>query len=396
MYSRTASAASRWARRTRATPTGSSRPTSHDARLPQSHVADVRRRARARRHLRADGGRNRPRLRRPPTRQFRLRAAHDGRRLRARLRRTVGAPELAFDPLLLRCGAGAVGADGPSRVPAAAHALAGGDARGDVRRSLRPPERRAHRLRPARQDSRPVRGAPGALGHPRRLRSQDRDHRHRDRRRLPRPAPAPAHADAGRAPHARGRNGLRDGADARRPGEPGDRRRGPDLWAARGGRGRDAQRPTDSDHEHVRPVGDDLRTHGRRARRPQSADPRHTRRFLDRLRVRAPRRDPADEPEPVPAKLHLRGRHRRPAREAEWALHPRGCSGGARVTVARRIPELLAPAILVLATALLSFAVSSYLQAYFLDTLVKVAIVVALYVFIGNSGVLSFGTISFV
>ncbi len=63
---------------------------------------------------------------------------------------------------------------------------------------------------------------------------------------------------------------------------------------------------------------------------------------------------------------------------------------------ARRLPELLAPALLVLATALLSFEVSSYLQAYFLDTLIKVSIVVALYVFIGNSGVLSFGTISFV
>ena len=35
-------------------------------------------------------------------------------------------------------------------------------------------------------------------------------------------------------------------------------------------------------------------------------------------------------------------------------------------------------------------------QAYFTDALVKVAIVVALYVFIGNSGVLSFGHISFV
>ena len=63
---------------------------------------------------------------------------------------------------------------------------------------------------------------------------------------------------------------------------------------------------------------------------------------------------------------------------------------------ARRIPELLAPALLILATAWLGLEVSTYLQAYFLDTLVKVAIVVALYVFIGNSGVLSFGTISFV
>jgi len=65
------------------------------------------------------------------------------------------------------------------------------------------------------------------------------------------------------------------------------------------------------------------------------------------------------------------------------------------VTV-RRLPELLGPAALVLATALLGLAVSVSLQNYFLDTLVKVSIVVALYVFIGNSGVLSFGHIAFV
>jgi len=62
----------------------------------------------------------------------------------------------------------------------------------------------------------------------------------------------------------------------------------------------------------------------------------------------------------------------------------------------RKVPELVAPAALVLATALLGLVVSSALQTYFLDTLLKVAIVVALYVFIGNSGVLSFGHISFV
>jgi len=66
------------------------------------------------------------------------------------------------------------------------------------------------------------------------------------------------------------------------------------------------------------------------------------------------------------------------------------------MSLARRLPEVLVPALLVLATALLGLAVSSYLQAYFLDALIKVAIVVGLYVFIGNSGVLSFGQISFV
>jgi branched-chain amino acid transport system permease protein len=62
----------------------------------------------------------------------------------------------------------------------------------------------------------------------------------------------------------------------------------------------------------------------------------------------------------------------------------------------RRLPELLVPALLVLGTALLGLEVSSYLETYFLDTLVKVAIVVALYVFVGNSGVVSFGHIAFV
>ena len=62
----------------------------------------------------------------------------------------------------------------------------------------------------------------------------------------------------------------------------------------------------------------------------------------------------------------------------------------------RRLPELLGPALLVLAAALLGLGVSASLQTYFLDTLVKVSIVVALYLFIGNSGVLSFGHVAFV
>jgi hypothetical protein len=45
--------------------------------------------------------------------------------------------------------------------------------------------------------------------------------------------------------------------------------------------------------------------------------------------------------------------------------------------------ELLAPAVLVGGAALLGLAVSSSTEIYFVDTLVKVAIVVALYLFIG-------------
>src|SRR5262249_38706853 len=114
----------------------------------------------------------------------------------------------------------------------------------------------------------------------------------------------------------------------------------------------------------------------------------------DRLRERHPRRRAADEPEPVPADVSLRSRDPRPARAPERALHPsRDVGRGATV---RRLPELLAPSALVVATALIGLAVSVSLQTYFLDTLLKVSIVVALYVFIGNSGVLSFGHISFV
>ena len=58
--------------------------------------------------------------------------------------------------------------------------------------------------------------------------------------------------------------------------------------------------------------------------------------------------------------------------------------------------QLLGPAVLVVGTALVGTAVSLSTQTYFVDALVNVAIVVALYVFIGNSGVLSFGHISFV
>jgi branched-chain amino acid transport system permease protein len=58
--------------------------------------------------------------------------------------------------------------------------------------------------------------------------------------------------------------------------------------------------------------------------------------------------------------------------------------------------QLLAPSVLVVAVGIGSTFVSSTREIYFLNALVSVAIVVAIYVFIGNSGVLSFGQISFV
>ena len=58
--------------------------------------------------------------------------------------------------------------------------------------------------------------------------------------------------------------------------------------------------------------------------------------------------------------------------------------------------QLLAPVSLVILVAFVGTVVSSSTETYVVIALVNVAIVVALYVFIGNSGVLSFGHISFV
>ena len=58
--------------------------------------------------------------------------------------------------------------------------------------------------------------------------------------------------------------------------------------------------------------------------------------------------------------------------------------------------ELAGPVLLVIAVGLLSTTASAANEIYFLNALVAVAIVVAIYVFVGVSGVLSFGQISFV
>ena len=58
--------------------------------------------------------------------------------------------------------------------------------------------------------------------------------------------------------------------------------------------------------------------------------------------------------------------------------------------------QLLAPIALVGIAALVGTIVSTSTETYVINALVNVAIVVALYAFIGNSGVLSFGHISFV
>jgi branched-chain amino acid transport system permease protein len=59
-------------------------------------------------------------------------------------------------------------------------------------------------------------------------------------------------------------------------------------------------------------------------------------------------------------------------------------------------PVVLAPALLVVVTAVVGAFVSRSSEIYFINALIAVCVVVALYVFVGNSGVLSFGHVSFV
>jgi branched-chain amino acid transport system permease protein len=61
----------------------------------------------------------------------------------------------------------------------------------------------------------------------------------------------------------------------------------------------------------------------------------------------------------------------------------------------RGIAQLIPPAALVVAAGFLGATFSRSNEIYFINALVMVSVVVALYVFVGNSGVLSFGHISF-
>ena len=63
---------------------------------------------------------------------------------------------------------------------------------------------------------------------------------------------------------------------------------------------------------------------------------------------------------------------------------------------AERLPVLLGPVALVVAAGLVGSLFARQTEIYFINALVAVAIVVALYLFVGNSGVLSFGHVSFV
>jgi branched-chain amino acid transport system permease protein len=65
------------------------------------------------------------------------------------------------------------------------------------------------------------------------------------------------------------------------------------------------------------------------------------------------------------------------------------------VKAGRTALELLGPVALVVAAGVVGMFVSQTTEIYFVTALISVATVVAIYVFVGNSGVLSFGHISF-
>jgi branched-chain amino acid transport system permease protein len=66
------------------------------------------------------------------------------------------------------------------------------------------------------------------------------------------------------------------------------------------------------------------------------------------------------------------------------------------VRATSRLSVLGGPAVLVVAAGVLGSTFSRETEIYFISALVAVTVVVALYIFVGNSGVLSFGHVSFV
>ena len=147
----------------------------------------------------------------------------------------------------------------------------------------------------------------------------------------------------------------------------------------------------------LRPQGDDRRPRRRRRRRDRPALDGDARRLRDRLRDGRDQRGAADRQDRLPALGGVRARDPRPAPPPGRALRARPVrAGGARMRRLDTWVTLLGPALLVVLVGICSTFVSRSNEIHFLNALAAVAIVVAIYVFVGSSGVLSFGQISFV
>src|SRR5262245_27954571 len=352
-------------------------------------------RDRARCDLCPDGRWHRARVRRDALDQLRVRAADHGGCVRARVRVGSRLAGRGRDRPLLRGRARPVPRDGEGRLQAAPDAVRCRHAHRDVRDRIPPAVDRAALVRAARQDSNVARAAQSPRGDRRRRDPKDHDRRDRHGRGLSAAARRPAEPNLARAAHARGSDRLADRAAPGRSCEPREHRLRADRRGAGRGRGRHADRAVPDGHAHVRAPGDDPRARGCRRGRHDAAALRHARRVPHRLRVRRPRRSAAVPAEPVPPVARLRVGDPRAARAPGWALLARARPRGAGVKAARAAIELLAPIVLVVAAGVLGAFASQANEIYFVTALIQVSTVVAIYVFVGNSGVLSFGHISF-
>ena len=148
----------------------------------------------------------------------------------------------------------------------------------------------------------------------------------------------------------------------------------------------------------LRLAGHDRRARRRRRRRDRPALDGDPGRLHDRVRLGRAQRSAPDRQDRLPALGRVRAGDPRPAAPAGRPFRL-GAAGRRRTRMRRRadaVVELLGPSALVIAVGLVATTASLANQVYFMNALVSVAIVVAIYVFVGNSGVLSFGQISFV
>ena len=225
---------------------------------------------------------------------------------------------MGVDPVCMGVVVASLAGDRQARLPGCG-GNAGGDAGGDVRRRVHPPGHRAHRLRVVRQTA----GGLAYLQEPSDIFGVEIP-RSRSSRSWPRPCASPPSSSCSGGP---GRLHMRaasmDFGTARMLGVRANRvitapssSRDPGC-----GRHRDALRGADPGHEHIA-VGHDLRDEGvvlAGLNRPIPATSAASRSAPPSGSCRGP----ADEPEPVPAELHLRRGDRRSSPRGERAFHPR-------------------------------------------------------------------------
>src|SRR5918996_99352 len=210
------------------------------------------------------------------------------------------------------------------------------------------------------------------------------------------------HGASGLPADARRGRRLRRRAPPRRASGRRDRLRVPDRRAAGGRRGDPADGAAPARDPHLRPAGRDPGAGWRGGGRDRPARHRHARRLRDRLRRFCAGRPAAGGGARIPAVIRLPARHRHAAVTTLRAVRTRAPDcGGAGVSALPRqgldgAVAFAAPVTLVLLVALFGNTTEAGTREDVIAALVAVSIVVALHVFIGNSGVISFGHISFV